>query len=53
MRRLLQTEDYARAILGARPDGNLDDLDDQVAERLFWLPVFAIMSDEKLASFGV
>jgi hypothetical protein len=22
---LLQTEDYARAILSARPDGNLDD----------------------------
>ena len=37
---LLQTEDYARAILSARPDGNLDDLDDQVAARLparqFW-----------------
>ena len=31
---LLQTEDYARAILSARPDGNLDDLDDQVAARL-------------------
>jgi len=31
---LLQTEDYARAILSARPDGNLDDLDDQVAGRL-------------------
>ena len=31
---LLQTEDYARAILGARPDGNLDDLDEQVAARL-------------------
>ena len=28
---LLQTEDYARAILSARPDGNLDDLDEQVA----------------------
>ena len=27
---LLQTEDYARAILSARPDGNLDDLDEQV-----------------------
>jgi hypothetical protein len=26
---LLQTEDYARAILSARPDGNLDDLDEQ------------------------
>ena len=31
---LLQTEDYARAILSARPDGNLTDLDDQVAARL-------------------
>ena len=31
---LLQTEDYARAILAARPDGNLDDLDEQVAARL-------------------
>jgi Domain of unknown function (DUF5753) len=31
---LLRTEDYARAILGARPDGNLDDLDEQVAARL-------------------
>ena len=31
---LLQTEDYARAILGARPDGNLDDLDEQVGVRL-------------------
>jgi hypothetical protein len=31
---LLQTEDYARAILSARPDGNLSDLDDQVAARL-------------------
>ena len=31
---LLQTEDYARAILCARPDGNLDDLDEQVAARL-------------------
>ena len=31
---LLQTDDYARAILSARPDGNLDDLDDQVAARL-------------------
>ena len=30
---LLQTED-ARAILSARPDGNLDDLDEQVAARL-------------------
>ena len=28
---LLQTGDYARAILSARPDGNLDDLDEQVA----------------------
>ena len=26
---LLQTEDYARAILSARPDGNLDGLDEQ------------------------
>ncbi len=31
---LLQTEEYARAILSARPDGNLDDLDEQVAARL-------------------
>ncbi|MGH3194043.1 MAG: helix-turn-helix domain-containing protein [Streptosporangiaceae bacterium] len=31
---LLQTEDYARAILSARPDGNLDDLDERVAARL-------------------
>jgi transcriptional regulator with XRE-family HTH domain len=31
---LLQTEDYARAILSVRPDGNLDDLDEQVAARL-------------------
>ena len=31
---LLQTDDYARAILSARPDGNLDDLDEQVAARL-------------------
>ena len=31
---LLQTEQYARAILSARPDGNLDDLDGQVAARL-------------------
>ena len=30
---LLQTEDYARAILSARLDGNLDDLDEQVAAR--------------------
>ena len=30
----LQTGDYARAILSARPDGNLDDLDEQVAARL-------------------
>jgi len=30
---LLQTKEYARAILGARPDGNLDDLDEQVAAR--------------------
>jgi PadR family transcriptional regulator PadR len=27
-------EDYARAILSARPDGNLSDLDEQVAARL-------------------
>jgi transcriptional regulator with XRE-family HTH domain len=31
---LLQTEEYARAILSARPDGNLDDLHEQVAARL-------------------
>jgi len=31
---LLQTGEYARAILSARPDGNLDDLDEQVAARL-------------------
>jgi transcriptional regulator with XRE-family HTH domain len=31
---LLQTDDYARAILSARPDGNLSDLDEQVAARL-------------------
>ena len=31
---LLQTEEYARAILSARPDGNLEDLDEQVAARL-------------------
>ena len=31
---LLQTEEYARAILSARPDGNLDDLEEQVAARL-------------------
>jgi transcriptional regulator with XRE-family HTH domain len=31
---LLQTEDYARAILSVRPDGSLDDLDAQVAARL-------------------
>ena len=31
---LLQTEDYARAILSVRPDGSLDDLDEQVAARL-------------------
>jgi hypothetical protein len=30
----VQTEEYARAILSARPDGNLDDLDEQVAARL-------------------
>jgi transcriptional regulator with XRE-family HTH domain len=31
---LLQTEDYARVILSVRPDGSLDDLDEQVAARL-------------------
>jgi len=31
---LLQTEDYARAILIARPDGNLADLEEQVAARM-------------------
>jgi len=31
---LLQTEDYARAILSARPDGNLADLEEQVAARI-------------------
>ena len=31
---LLQTEDYARAILSARPDGNLSDLEEQVAARM-------------------
>ena len=31
---LLQTEEYARAILSARPDGNLGDIDEQVAARL-------------------
>jgi transcriptional regulator with XRE-family HTH domain len=31
---LLQTEDYARAILAARPGGKQDDLDDQVAARI-------------------
>jgi len=31
---LLQTEEYARAILSARPDGYLDDLEEQVAARL-------------------
>ena len=31
---LLQTEEYARAILSARPDGDLNDLDEQVAVRL-------------------
>ena len=28
---LLQAEEHARAILSARPDGNLDDLEEQVA----------------------
>ena len=37
---LLQTEDYARAILSARPDGNLDDLDEQVAARLARQAIF-------------
>jgi transcriptional regulator with XRE-family HTH domain len=31
---LLQTEDYARAILAARPGGDEDDLDEQVAARM-------------------
>jgi hypothetical protein len=31
---LLQTEDYARAILAAAPGGKRDDLDDQVAARI-------------------
>jgi transcriptional regulator with XRE-family HTH domain len=31
---LLQTEDYARVILSARPGGQQDDLDEQVAARL-------------------
>jgi transcriptional regulator with XRE-family HTH domain len=31
---LLQTQDYARAILAARPGGKHDDLDDQVAARI-------------------
>ena len=31
---LLQTEEYAQAIRSARPDGNLYDLDEQVAPRL-------------------
>ena len=31
---LLQTEEYARAILAARPGGKQDDLDDQVAARI-------------------
>ncbi len=31
---LLQTGDYARAIFSARPDGNLEDLEEQVAARL-------------------
>jgi Domain of unknown function (DUF5753) len=30
---LPQTEDYARAILSARPDGNLSDLDEGVLHR--------------------
>jgi transcriptional regulator with XRE-family HTH domain len=37
---LLQTEDYARAILSARPDGNLDDLDEQLAARLARRAIF-------------
>jgi Domain of unknown function (DUF5753) len=36
---LLQTGEYARAILSARPDGNLDDLDEQVAARLARLAI--------------
>jgi transcriptional regulator with XRE-family HTH domain len=31
---LLQTEDYARVILGVHPDGEQDDLDEQIAARL-------------------
>jgi hypothetical protein len=31
---LLQTEDYARAILSLRPGGTEDDLDTQVAARM-------------------
>ena len=37
---LLQTEEYARAILSVRPDGNLDDLDEQVAARLARQAIF-------------
>jgi hypothetical protein len=37
---LLQTEDYARAILSARPEGNLSDLDEQVAARLARQTIF-------------
>jgi transcriptional regulator with XRE-family HTH domain len=38
---LLQTEDYARAILAARPGGKHDDLDDQVAARIARKVIFA------------
>jgi transcriptional regulator with XRE-family HTH domain len=38
---LLQTEDYARAILAASPGGKHDDLDDQVAARIARKAVFA------------
>ena len=40
---LLQTEDYARAILSARPDGNLDDLDcnPQASRCVHSMPVHA------------
>jgi transcriptional regulator with XRE-family HTH domain len=38
---LLQTEDYARAILAARPGGKHDDLDDQVGARMARKAIFA------------
>ncbi len=38
---LLQTEDYARAILAASPGGKHDDLDDQVAARIARKAIFA------------